>query len=714
MKDIFIKAKPVWGSGLVEEKNITLGLYKKITGQKGSAVLKVATSGFYKVFLNGEFIYYGPARCAHGFYRVDEIALELKESCNHIAIQVVNYFVNSFYQPRQKGFIQAELTVADNVLTATGVDNNDFELIRLNERVRKIQRYSYQRTFAECYNLTENYCSWYYGNFGTNTSGVEAVLTEKKVILPRNIPLNIFSRVQPDYKVGKGKVLAGQRPNIYKKDRSLIYINDLQRGNLQGFSENELDVHLSDEIQEFINEAFLGLKEQYNGISYFNSKEFEILSFPCEKTGFITADIKCSSDTVLYFLFDEILNPDGDVDPLRMECCNAIKLNLEQGSYHFMSAEPVGFKYLKIICLKGEALIKDVCITQTVCPVPILKDHQSREQELNKILSAAKETFIQNSFDIFMDCPTRERAGWLCDSFFLGRAEYEFTGSNLIERNFLENYMLPDVFINIPDGMLPMCYPSDSNKDRFIPNWAMWFLLELYEYWQRTGDIKFIASCKAKVYKILDWFEQYENEDGLLERLPGWVFVEWSKANAFVQDINFPSNMLYSKALESIGLLYDDKFFVKKAEKLREIIAKRAFNGEFFEDNEVYINGVLRKNGNCTETCQYYAFFTDVATPELYPKLWNILVTEFGPDREGSVYPQVYPSNAFIGNFLRLELLKKNNLCSQVLEEIKKYFLYMAETTGTLWEHIDTHASCNHGFASYVSNLIKFAEKNSN
>ena len=83
MKDIFIKAKPVWGSGLVEEKNITLGLYKKITGQKGSAVLKVATSGFYKVFLNGEFIYYGPARCAHGFYRVDEIALELKESCNH-------------------------------------------------------------------------------------------------------------------------------------------------------------------------------------------------------------------------------------------------------------------------------------------------------------------------------------------------------------------------------------------------------------------------------------------------------------------------------------------------------------------------------------------------------------------------------------------------------------------------------------------------------
>ncbi|MFR4025840.1 MAG: hypothetical protein ACLTZY_09220 [Alistipes indistinctus] len=30
----------------------------------------------------------------------------------------------------------------------------------------------------------------------------------------------------------------------------------------------------------------------------------------------------------------------------------------------------------------------------------------------------------------------------------------------------------------------------------------------------------------------------YENEDELLENLGKWVFVEWSKANDFVQDVN--------------------------------------------------------------------------------------------------------------------------------------------------------------------------------
>ena len=33
--------------------------------------------------------------------------------------------------------------------------------------------------------------------------------------------------------------------------------------------------------------------------------------------------------------------------------------------------------------------------------------------------------------------------------------------------------------MNIPQGMLPMCYPSDHVNGNFIPNWAMWFVIEL-------------------------------------------------------------------------------------------------------------------------------------------------------------------------------------------------------------------------------------------
>ena len=102
-----------------------------------------------------------------------------------------------------------------------------------------------------------------------------------------------------------------------------------------------------------------------------------------------------------------------------------------------------------------------------------------------------------------------------------------------MERNFLENFLLPEDFDNIPEGMLPMCYPADVDGGGFIPNWAMWFILELKDYKERTGDSEFVSLFKNRVYRLLDWFEKYENTDGLLEDLPGWVFVEWSKANDF-------------------------------------------------------------------------------------------------------------------------------------------------------------------------------------
>ncbi len=85
---------------------------------------------------------------------------------------------------------------------------------------------------------------------------------------------------------------------------------------------------------------------------------------------------------------------------------------------------------------------------------------------------------------------------------------------------------------------------------------------------------------------------------------------------------------------------------------------------------------------------------------------------DFGPPRaDTGAFPAVHPANAFIGNYLRLMLLEDDGRYEQMLSEIKEYFYYMAESTGTLWEHISTQASCIHGFASYVVHFIRVAEE---
>ncbi|HOV76837.1 MAG TPA: hypothetical protein PLS24_02320, partial [Sedimentisphaerales bacterium] len=323
---------------------------------------------------------------------------------------------------------------------------------------------------------------------------------------------------------------------------------------------------------------------------------------------------------------------------------------------------------------------------------------------LNRIFEAARQTFRQNAIDIFMDCPSRERAGWLCDSFFTARVAFDLCGNTTIEKNFFENYLLPPSFAYLPEGMLPMCYPADHYDGVFIPNWAIWFVIELEEYLARSGDSEMVMALQPRLMALHEYLRRFTNQDGLLEKLPSWVFVEWSQANNFVQDVSYPSNMLYAAALAAAGRMYNQPALLHEAEQIRETIRQQSFDGEFFVDNAIRKDGRLEVTRNRTEVCQYFAFFFDVATPQTHPKLWDRLVHEFGPQRKTTkAFPEVHPANAFIGNYLRFELLSRYNHAAQIKKELSDYYLYMADRTGTLWENIGDEASCNHGFASHVA-----------
>ena len=269
----------------------------------------------------------------------------------------------------------------------------------------------------------------------------------------------------------------------------------------------------------------------------------------------------------------------------------------------------------------------------------------------------------------------------------------------------MENFLIAEEFPGLPEGMLPMCYPADHIDGNFIPNWAMWFVLQLAEYYKRSGDSGLILQAKERVYKLLKYFEGFENEYGLLENLEGWIFVEWSRANDadVVQDVNFPTNMLYSKMLHTVSVLYGDAGLQKKAERLKKTIRERSLQDVFFTDNERRTADGLINPGNRTEVCQYYAFFTGVAAKETDKALWEILMKDFGPQRKKTLlYPEIAFANALNGNYLRMELLYEDHQYEKVIGEMIGYFEGMAKETGTLWEHDSSVASCNHGFASHV------------
>ena len=147
----------------------------------------------------------------------------------------------------------------------------------------------------------------------------------------------------------------------------------------------------------------------------------------------------------------------------------------------------------------------------------------------------------------------------------------------------------------------------------------------------------------------------------MLEKLQSWVFIEWSKANELVQDVSFGTNMLYATMKDTIAELYGDKALADEAAALRKTIVDMSMTESgFFCDNAYRRDGKLVLSGERTEACQYYAFFCDIATPESHPWLWDTLVKDFGPDRKVTgKHPEIWMANAFIGNYLRLDLLDR-------------------------------------------------------
>jgi alpha-L-rhamnosidase len=700
------KALPVWVAGREKEMNLNLG-FRGVFQIKNeqNVILKIAASTIYRVFVNGEFVGSGPARAAHDYFRVDEynIDKQVRKGENIIAVEVAGYNVNTYYTLDQPSFLLSELTVDGKLILATG-SGRDFEAFQIKERLQKVERYSFQRPFTEYYHLKEGYDKWRVSS-KTSIEKLPLAVFPAVRLLPRNVLMPNFVKLAPVSVYAKGlvkKVI----PANYHKDRSLTQISPV----FKGFPEAEIEIKPSQEIQEIATSTkdIVDKPVALLGTLPLKKDEFYIYDFGTDFSGFLGAKLKCKTPARLYFYFDEMLT-DGDVKTKQRQSDinNQIVYELEQGEYNVETLESYTFKFLKVIALEGDCEIENVYIREFACPENKNASFNSSNFKLNRIFVAAQQTSRQNAVDVFMDCPSRERAGWLCDSYFASIMEREFTGKSTVAHNFLENYALPETFKDIPEGMIPMCYPADHNDRNFIPQWSMWFIVQVEDYVRRGGDPALIARLKLRIEKLLQYFSKFENEDGLLEKLEGWKFVEWSKASEFVNDVNYPTNMLYSMALACAGRLYGNAAWTQKSGNIRQTVLKQSFDGEFFVDNAVRENGTLKVTKNTTEVCQYYAFYFNIATPESHPALWKKLVTEFGPNRnDKEVYPNVFRANAFMGNYMRMDILSRYELQSQLIMEIQDYFYAMADKTGTLWENMENHASCNHGFASYIGHVL--------
>ena len=684
----------VWAEGQKNQMNRAFAFVLDL-GKKQMGEICLSAASCYKVIADGKLMGFGPNRTAHGYAR----AAVYPFNAQYITVEVQSHFVPNFCWVKREPFFACVLK------TESGKEYfaEDFNCFALSDRVQKVRRYSFQRGFCETYINEKDRTALYFCKPQNAFPRVKTEKAELPHLLPSETLNPALSEIFAEKVIDSGYCKTSPEIAVYV-DRTETLIGTV----IEGFKRGEWQDFSTDEISRIT--YLSGAKS--------GDYAYETLDFSRIVTGIVEVEIIAGNAGEVFFAFDEILSDEKlkTIKPFRGDTANVFKWTVKKaGVYNLSAFEPYAFRYANVITSAG--VKANVKVRAYENPEAGKMLFECDDKKIEQIMEAARHTFAHNAVDLLTDCPSRERAGWLSDSFFSSVAERVFTGDNKVERAFLQNYILADKSGH-PKGMIPRCYPADYyEEDGFIPNWSLWYILEIYKYFTQYGYDETVEKSRANVEGILNYFVDFENEFGVLEDLKGWIFVEWSAANNsdHINGINVPSNACYYASLLAAAKVYGIKGLKEKAEKVKDYLLKNAYVDGFFVDNLIRNEkGDIIPTENYTETCQYYMFFFKCADKYTHKELFDKMLNEYGKSDSSAsggnpVKKQLTPSNMIYGVYMRLELLMREQKRVELLNECVRYFYDMTQKTGTLWENNTASASCDHGFASYVSRFIIYA-----
>lgn len=705
--DFFKNAKQIFANNCCSRPNFQVGFYKEINFSPDtdrSVTLCITGKNIFRLYINGSIVFHGPARTAHGYARVDRLDITeyLIAGKNKIAIEAVEY-TSKIY-----GGYSNDSTLEDGFIIAEGYNSasesifhtdSDWKAYIINQRVAVSERISHCRECSEVYYLDDEYFGWRLGNaefepaIEINIPTVYLPHEALNATLHENDAKNIYEygRFEED----KNFVHA---TSFFEPSYPDIYNNLAERPILECMAIKNISGNV-------ISKNDLGYIEINGDNTY--------ISFDMKNSvvGFAYIDIESDCDGIVDIIPNELLTEAGDNSVIDMSYVS--RLHIKSGKTEFCAMEPALCRYFKIIFrIKGRVILKRAGIMEYFYPDEHKSSFLCSDDNINRLYDAAKRTLLLNTMDIFMDCPERERGGWLCDSLWTGRAAALMLSDVRVEREFIENFLLTDPE-KFSCSLFPEVYPA--NKPNYdvcagLINWSFWLMCELCEFVERTGDTDFADKYYSRVEAFVNGMLALRGKSGLFENLP-FLFIDWASSNNAenLYPISVPTNAHFIYTLISLSKLYNKKDWEEAALQMRSILRSAL---DSFANSEISVisDNLNINDGRLSQTSHYSeaALYTDLWS-NLFENGENKVLERYvrdcmGPAPKSTPAPYIGRSGLFIGLCIRLDMLARRGFYGKLFEDICAICMpQLKEGPGTLWESevMNTSSRC-HGFMSHI------------
>jgi alpha-L-rhamnosidase len=239
---------------------------------------------------------------------------------------------------------------------------------------------------------------------------------------------------------------------------------------------------------------------------------------------------------------------------------------------------PIGLRYLATVAPADVEL--HVAIDESIFPRPEGATFHCDDERLDRIWAIGTRTVDCCATDAFVD-GNREDQAWVGDAGVAIPVHLVTSPDVSLVRRTLELAAQN----RRRDGLLPASVPDETSTANTIPDFSLHWIRSLTRYWEHTGDEAFLRSAMPVAEGIVERYESYRGSSGLLEDVPGWVFIDWAQIDR--DSVTGAHDALYAAALRDYGTL-------PGATPVDDMLAgiARAFDALWDDERSIYVDAL--------------------------------------------------------------------------------------------------------------------------
>ncbi len=313
-----------------------------------------------------------------------------------------------------------------------------------------------------------------------------------------------------------------------------------------------------------------------------------ILDLGRELSGFGWFEVEGNEGAVVDAAFGECLRG-GRVPVVRQGVQYGDRYVLKEGRQRHEVYDWKGFRYMQLTFreLTRPLKLHGAGINYFRYPLEPAGRFECSDRKTTRIWEVGAHTQQLCTNDGMMDTPWREQQQWLGDGRVQLLILQNAFGERAMTRKFVEQFAEAQGM----SGMIPCV----SNRPGFaIVDYALWWVQAVLDVLLHDGDAEFAGRFVPNMERLLEWFAPFENPDGLLESVPGWVFIDW--ANVGREGTCAPLNATYCIALEAGAVVAEKAGRREAAEEWRRRAGclRDAFHGAFYDpERDLYVDNLV-------------------------------------------------------------------------------------------------------------------------